>query len=432
MAAMILACVAASATAARPLRAWRCAPPSMCTQPPAAAPQNVRSQAQERAELALATLAGEEAAPPEQQAEAIKALAEAGNVDQCLKLLRGMRRTGCAPTLESYGHVVTAFSRAGRPRDADRWMRRVVQPELGKRVLERSAAAPKLEDFNRVLSAYAAAGQPREAMETMRSMVRDGGVTPDLVSFNCLIAAYTAAGAPHRGLGWLQRVEQWAQQGIVPDVVSYTTVMAGFARTAEPERAVEVLRMMEGAGVTPNVFSYTAVVDGFAAAGQVEQAAKWLSTAREAGVAPNVVTYSAVAKGYAALGRLAEAQAGQPPLCASCTPLRNPSATPPQPLRAHLCTLRTPPHPSAPLRTPLHPSAPFCTPLHPLHPLRTAPHPSCAPGGAQRDGRDGRAAERDHLQRSHLVLRARAQHHPGPRAPRAGLRDGRRPQPALL
>ena len=57
--------------------------------------------------------------------------------------------------------------------------------------------------------------------------------------------------------------------------------MAGFARTAEPERAVEVLRMMEGAGVTPNVFSYTAVVDGFAAAGQVEQAAKWLSKARD-------------------------------------------------------------------------------------------------------------------------------------------------------
>ena len=385
---MMLAVVVA---AARPLRPWRSAPPSMCTQPPAVGPQNVRSQAQERAELALATLAGEEAAPPEQQAEAIKALAEAGNVDQCLKLLRGMRRTGCAPTLESYGHVVTAFSRAGRPRDADRWMRRVVQPELGKRVLERSAASPKLEDFNRVLSAYAAAGQPREAMETMRSMVRDGGVTPDLVSFNCLIAAYTAAGAPHRGLGWLQRVEQWAQQGIVPDVVSYTTVMAGFARTAEPERAVEVLRMMEGAGVTPNVFSYTAVVDGFAAAGQVEQAAKWLSKAREAGVAPNVVTYSAVAKGYAALGRLAEAQAGQPPLCASST-------SPPRALRT--------------------PSAPICTPCTRSAP---APHPSCAPGGAQRDGRDGRAAERDHLQRSHLVLRARAQHDAGPRAPRAGL-----------
>ena len=230
---MVLALILGSIVAwssAHALRAWRSAPPSMCSLP-AAGPQNVRSQAQERAELAVATLAVlEEAAPLEQQEEAIKALAEAGNVERCLKLLRSMRRKGTAPTLESYGHVVTAFSRAGRPRDADRWMRRVVQPELGKRVLERSAAAPKLEDFNRVLSAYAAAGQPREAMETMRSMVRDGGVTPDLVSFNCLIAAYTAAGAPHRGLGWLQRVEQWAQQGIVPDVVSYTTVMAGFAR----------------------------------------------------------------------------------------------------------------------------------------------------------------------------------------------------------
>ena len=134
--------VAGAAMAARPLRAWRSVPPTMSASspPPAASPQTVRSQAQERAELALATLAGEEAAPPEQQAEAIKALAEAGDVDQCLKLLRGLRRTGCAPTLESYGHVVTAFSRAGRPRDADRWMRRVVQPELGKRVLERSAA----------------------------------------------------------------------------------------------------------------------------------------------------------------------------------------------------------------------------------------------------------------------------------------------------
>ena len=133
--------------AARPLRAWRSAPPTMSARspPPAASPQTVRSQAQERAELALATLAGEEAAPPEQQAEAIKALAEAGDVDQCLKLLRGLRRTGCAPTLESYGHVVTAFSRAGRPRDADRWMRRVVQPELGKRVPMKRKQRKRLE-----------------------------------------------------------------------------------------------------------------------------------------------------------------------------------------------------------------------------------------------------------------------------------------------
>ena len=68
-----------------------------------------------------------------------------------------------------------------------------------------------------------------------------------------------------------------------------------------------------------------------------------LTKVREAGVAPNVVTYSAVAKGYAALGRLAEAQAGGPPLCASCTP-------------------------SVP---PLHVCAPLCTPLRPQ--TRSAP-----------------------------------------------------------
>ena len=60
--------VAGYAMAARPLRAWRSVPPTMSASspPPAASPQTVRSQAQERAELALATLAGEEAAPPEQ------------------------------------------------------------------------------------------------------------------------------------------------------------------------------------------------------------------------------------------------------------------------------------------------------------------------------------------------------------------------------
>ena len=156
--------------------------------------------------------------------------------EECTALLRRMRRELKAkPSLECYGYVVSALQAAGRSREAVRWLRRVVQPEVSHSLVQRAVADGELvtrEKYNKVLSSYAAAGRPAEAVAAMKQMVSTGGVTPDIVSFNCLIAAHAAAGDPDKACAWLERAAHW---GLSADVVTYTTVISGYARCARPQ-----------------------------------------------------------------------------------------------------------------------------------------------------------------------------------------------------
>ena len=264
--------------------------------------------ATERARAMLEALPKSGQAAPHEYSQILEAFAEAGSPEACLDLLRRMRRADIRPTLQCYAYVVSALHKAGRSRDAARWMRRVVQPEVSHRLLSREEAEGEVVgrvQYNKVLASYAAAGRPLEAMATMRQMVSQGGVTPDIFSFNCLISAHAAAGEPERAFSWLTRAAQW---GVTPDVVSYTTAISGYARALRPEQAQGAFEAMVRAGVEPNVLSYSSLVDAYAVAGRVEEAHGWLDKASAAGVRPNVVTYSCVAKGYARLGRLEDAE----------------------------------------------------------------------------------------------------------------------------
>jgi pentatricopeptide repeat protein len=117
-------------------------------------------------------------------ADTLSALAEAGDPEGCLSLLRHMRRANVQPTLECYGFVVSALQAAGRTREATKWLGRVVQPEVSEALLNRAVKEGEVvtrERYNRVLASYAAAGRPSEAVTTMKQMVHVGGVTPDII-----------------------------------------------------------------------------------------------------------------------------------------------------------------------------------------------------------------------------------------------------------
>ena len=69
----------------------------------------------------------------------LRAFSEAAMPEECTALLRRMRReTRSRPSLECYGFVVSALQAAGRPREAARWLRRVVQPEVSHSLVNRA------------------------------------------------------------------------------------------------------------------------------------------------------------------------------------------------------------------------------------------------------------------------------------------------------
>ena len=193
-------------------------------------------QASQRARMLLDELP-EHGGAPSQYTSVLRAFSEAAMPEECTSLLRRMRReTKVRPSLESYGFVVSALQAAGRTREATRWLRRVVQPEVSHSLLQRAVTDGEVvtrERYNRVLASYAAAGRPAEAVAAMKQMVNVGGVTPDIISFNCLIGAHATAGDPARARAWLERAAQW---GVQPDVVTYTTVISGYARAAQPDQ----------------------------------------------------------------------------------------------------------------------------------------------------------------------------------------------------
>ena len=138
----------------------------------------------------------------------LRAFSEAAMPEECTALLRRMRReTRSRPSRECYGFVVSALQAAGRPREAARWLRRVVQPEVSHSLVNRAVSDGEVvtrERYNRVLASYAAAGRPAEAAATMKQMASAGGVTPDVASFNCLIGAHAAAGDPDKARARLE------------------------------------------------------------------------------------------------------------------------------------------------------------------------------------------------------------------------------------
>ena len=146
-----------------------------------------RQQAISRGRAALELLPAKGGLPSD-YVQALRAFAEGGAPDLCIGILRRMGQDGLTPSLESYAFVVSALQAAGRGREASRWMRRIVQPEISSALINRKVAEGRLVDreaYNRVLASYSAAGRPAEAISTMRQMVSQGGVTPDIVSFNC-------------------------------------------------------------------------------------------------------------------------------------------------------------------------------------------------------------------------------------------------------
>jgi len=265
----------------------------------------------------------------------IRAHADAGLVEGCLAWLRRMRRARKPPPLACYALVVAALTAAGRRREAARWLRRVVQPEVTQLLLQRSSASagdrPSLAQFNQAMIAYGAAGQPKEAMEVMRRMVGErgkggggskaegakravvggstairgsgagragrGGVSPNVISFNSLIAAHANGGAPERAHAWIDRMRGW---GIEPDSCSFTTAIAGFAKAGQPDRARSVMEEMQAEtqrspSVRPDVRAYSALVEAYARVGRLDEAQQWLEDARAAGVSPNVSTNESIA-----------------------------------------------------------------------------------------------------------------------------------------
>ena len=139
-----------------------------------------------------------------------------------------MRRSSAQPGVEWYSLIVAALTRAGRQQEAERWMRRVVQPKLSQLTLQRAQAGGaklNLSHYNRVLAAYVVVRWPHKTVTLIRRMVQDG-LHPSIVSFNCLIAAHASAGSPFDGLTWLQRAAKWASDPTSSPTRRYHALMS--------------------------------------------------------------------------------------------------------------------------------------------------------------------------------------------------------------
>jgi len=281
----------------------------------------------------------------------IRVHAEAGLVEECLSWLRRMRRVGHQPSLESYGLVVAALTAAGRRREAARWLRRVVQPEVSQLLAQRSSAstgvAPTLAQYNEAMIAYGAAGQPVRVKEILRQMVNAGRHMPagqgggggsegwsgldadELVTPGPDArrggSAHTSRpksriGASGGGAGLRVQSSNLRplgprpsrEGGVAPDVVSFNSLIAAFARSGSPDRARAWIGRMRSWGIAPDVCSYTTVIAGFARAGEPDRAREVMSELQAAAsvspsVVPDVCAYSALVEAYARVGRPTEA-----------------------------------------------------------------------------------------------------------------------------
>ena len=289
-------------TPARWRLGWRAGPPAMSLPPEQVGPPSL----EHAHELALRLSKRDDGQLLRHEFESvIRAHAEAGLVEECISWLHRMRRARKQPSLECYALVVAALSAAGRRREAARWLRRVVQPEVSQLLMQRNSnstgAAPTLAQFNEAMIAYGAAGQPHEVMEIMRKMVRGLGSAElgtqterrkkELELEQPVLSHSTANGAPlpgtdsgrtSSGRGWTRSggarggaadgMPSAGTRGVAPDVVSFNSLIAAHANAGSPERARAWIDRMRGWGIAPDACSYTTAIAGFARAGQPDRA----------------------------------------------------------------------------------------------------------------------------------------------------------------
>jgi len=252
----------------------------------------------------------------------LKACEVAKDADNAQKILNRMIniKKGAKPDATSYNHVIKACAKAGKPKLAIVWFRRMKKAGLSARgiqfneVIKASASsatisadyaaewvalsleagyAPSFQAYKSVIQAFLNE-KNMDAAQLWLQWMKGNGTTPDESIYLEFIRT-----SPRKVGQWLEKMEE---EGVSASAESYNAAIRYFASMRNGKGALAARswfdRMLE-AGISATEETYTQMIAAYAGANHTDEAGQWLSKLAATGIRPHMSAYSALMQGYA-------------------------------------------------------------------------------------------------------------------------------------
>jgi pentatricopeptide repeat protein len=191
---------------------------------------------------------------------AIRACAEAFDMDQAFALFEDLKDQGLEPSVVTYGSLMTACERVGNLEAASKVIR-TMRKEDGH-------VKPNEVVFGAAISCCRKAGEGDRAYLLLRKMIKEG-LTPNTATFNtALMAQFEGKVDLQAAVSIYKLMQPKYSPRAQPNRQTFNIFVRGLAENARPNEAEMFLRKMQLVGFVPDVDLFTALVSSYERSGQ--------------------------------------------------------------------------------------------------------------------------------------------------------------------
>ncbi|CAN6358159.1 unnamed protein product [Urochloa humidicola] len=226
----------------------------------------------------------------------IRAAGASGSLEHARLLFDEMLGRNIAPTVVTFGTIVSALCDAGRLEDAF---------EVKEVMVKQYHVPPNAYVYASLMKGLCEKGEVDAAVRLKEEMLENAELVLDSAVYATLLRAFFQAGRKDEVVGLL---EEMKGRGIVADRVVYNALIAGFCEDVrDPSAAFAVLVDMRKNACKADAMTYDTLVAGLCKLGRWRDAAELVEDMPRRGYPPHVVTYRTLFGSMCAAGEFLEA-----------------------------------------------------------------------------------------------------------------------------
>ncbi|KAF7107025.1 hypothetical protein CFC21_107714 [Triticum aestivum] len=258
----------------------------------------------------------------------VSAYSRSGSFDRAFSLLDQMKATpGCRPDVQTYSILIKSclhaydfdrvkdlledMARAGiRPNtvtyntliDAHGKAGRFAEMESTLLEMLSEDCKPDVWTMNSTLRAFGSSGQI-ETMESCYEKFQASGISPNIKTYNILLDSYGKAKMYEKMGAVMEYMQKYYYSWTI---VTYNVVIDAFGRAGDLEQMEYIFRLMKSDRIKPNCVTLCSLIRAYGRADQVKKIETVLRVVENSDITLDIVFFNCLVDAYGRVGRLAE------------------------------------------------------------------------------------------------------------------------------